>query len=85
MFLGQLEGRVSLNSLSLLNGKGFKWAVKPYLGLGTSPELTDPSVGFLKPVFSSPSTFEVGEGSLAGEGGSAQAPLMAVPGSGVTA
>ena len=66
--------------------KGFKRAVvKPYMGLGTSPELTDPSVGFLKPVFSSPSTFEVGEGSLAGEGGSAQAPLMAVPGSGVTA
>ena len=66
--------------------KGFKRAVvKPYLGLGTSPELTDPSVGFLKPVFSGPSTIEVGEGSLAGEGGSTQASLMAVPGSGVTA
>ena len=81
-------GRVSITELSKSLKwvpKGFKRAVKPYLGLGTSPELTDPSVGFLKPVFSSPSTFEVGEGSLAGEGGSAQAPLMAVPGSGVTA
>ena len=66
--------------------KGFKRAVvKPYMGLGTSPELTNPSVGFLKPVFSGPSTFEVGEGSLAGEGGSAQAPLIVVPESGVTA
>ena len=66
--------------------KGFKRAVvKPYLGLGISPELTDPSVGFLKPVFSGPSTIEVGEGSLAGEGGSTQASLMAVPRSGVTA
>ena len=55
------------------------------MGLGTSPELTDPSVGLLKLVFSSPSTFEVGEGSLASEGGSAQAPLMVVPESGVTA
>ena len=27
--------------------KGFKQAVKPFLGLGTSPELTDPSVCFL--------------------------------------
>ena len=65
--------------------KGFKRAVKPFVGLGSSPELTDPSVGFLKPIFSGPSTFEVGEGSLAGVGGSAQASLMAVPGSGDTA
>ena len=55
------------------------------MGLGTSPELTDPSVGLLKLVFSSPSTVEVGKGSLAGEGGSAQAPLMVVPESRVTA
>ena len=51
--------------------KGFKRAVKPFVGLGTSPYSTDPSVGLLKHVFSSPSTFELGEGSLAGVGGSA--------------
>ena len=66
--------------------KGIKRAVgKPYMGLGTSPELTDPSVGLLNPVFSGPSTFEVGEGSLAGEGGSAQATLMVELEFGVTA
>ena len=73
--VSQAVGRESVtdvsNSLKWVP-KGFKWAVvKPYLGLGTSPELTDPGVGFLKPVFSGPSTFEVGEGSLAGGGGSA--------------
>ena len=47
--------------------------------------LTDSSVGLLNPVFSGPSMFEVGEGSLAGEGGLAQAPLMVELESGVTA
>ena len=65
--------------------KGFRRAVKPFVGLGTSPDSTDPSVGLLKPVFSGPSTFEVGEGSLAGVGGSAQASMMAGPESGDTA
>ena len=49
--------------------KGSKQAVKPFVGLGTSPDLIDPNVGLLKPIFSSPSTFEVGEGSMAGVGG----------------
>ena len=38
--------------------------------------LSDSSMGLFNPVFSGPSMFEVGEGSLAGEGGSAQASLM---------
>ena len=65
--------------------KGLKRAVKPFVGLGTSPDSIDPSVGLLKSVFSSPSTFEVGEGSLAGVGGPAQASMMVGPGSGDTA
>ena len=55
------------------------------MGLGTSPDLIDPSVGLLKPVFSGPSIFEVGEGSMAGVGGLAQASMMVGPGSGDTA
>ena len=55
------------------------------MGLETSPVLTDSSVGLLNPVFSGPSMFEVGEGSLAGEGGSAQAPLIVELESGVSA
>ena len=55
------------------------------MGLGTSPDLIDPSVGLLKPIFSGPSTFEVGEGSMAGVGGLAQASLMVGLGSGDTA
>ena len=55
--------------------KALKWVpwgtkqavVKPNMGLGTSPVLTDTSVGH----YSSPSLFEVGESSLAGEGASA--------------
>ena len=65
--------------------KGLKRAIKPFVGLGTSPDLIDPSVGLFKPVFSDPSTFEVGEGSMAGVGGPAQASMMVGPGSGVTA
>ena len=59
--------------------KGIKQAaVKPNLGLGTSPVMSDPSMGPFNPVFSGPSMFEVGEGSWAGEGGSAQASLLFV-------
>ena len=47
--------------------------------------LTDSSVGLLNPVFSGPSMFEVGEGSLAGERALAQAPLMVELKSGITA
>ena len=73
--------------------KGLKWVpkgikqaiVKPNLGLGTSPVLSDSSMGLFNPVFSGPSMFEVGEGSLAGEGGSAQASLMIEHKSGVSA
>ena len=54
------------------------------MGLGTSPVLIDQNVGLLKPIFSGPSTFEVGEGSLAGVGGPAQASLLVVSGSGDT-
>ena len=54
------------------------------MGLGTSPDLIDQSVGLLKPIFSGPSTFEVGEGSMAGVGGPAQASLMVASGSGAT-
>ena len=54
------------------------------MGLGTSPVLIDQSVGLLKPIFSGPSTFEVGEGSMAGVGGPAQASLLVASGSGVT-
>ena len=46
--------------------------------------LTDLSAGLLNPVFSGPGMFEVGEGSLAGEGGLAEAPLMVELESGVT-
>ena len=66
--------------------KGIKQVVvKPNMGLGTSPVLTDSSVCLLNPVYSGPSMFEVGEGSLAGEGGSAQAPLIVELESGVSA
>ena len=66
--------------------KGIKQAiVKLNMGLGTSPVLTDLSAGLLNPVFSGPSMFEVGEGSLAGEGGLAEARLMVELESGVTA
>ena len=59
--------------------KGIKQAaVKPNLGLGTSPVMSDPSMGPFNPVFSGPSMFEVGEGSLAGEGDSAQASVTFV-------
>ena len=59
--------------------KALKWVsrgtkqaiVKPTMGLGTSPVLTDTSVGHLNSVYSGPSLFEVGESSLAGEGESA--------------
>ena len=54
------------------------------MGLGTSPDLIDQSVGLLKPIFSGPSTFEVGEGSMAGVGGPAQASLLVASGSGAT-
>ena len=61
--------------------KALKWVprgtkqavVKPNMGLGTSPVLTDTSVGH----YSGPSLFKVGESSLAGEGESAQVPLTA--------
>ena len=49
--------------------------VKPVIGLGTRPVLTDTGVGHFDSVFSGPSTFEVGESSLAEEGISAQAQL----------
>ena len=62
--------------------KGSKRAVKPFVGLGTSPVLIDQNEGLPKPIFSGPSTFEVGEGSLAGVGGPAQASLLVVSGSG---
>ena len=61
-----------------------KRAVKPFVGLGTSPVLIDQNEGLPKPIFSGPSTFEVGEGSLAGVGGPAQASLLVVSGSGDT-
>ena len=64
--------------------KGSKRAVKPFVGLGTSPLPIDQNVGLLKPIFSRPSTFEVGEGSLAGVEGPAQASLLVVAGSGDT-
>ena len=59
--------------------KALKWVprgtkqvvVKPTMGLGTSPMLTDTSVGHLNPVYLGLSLFEVGESSLAGEGESA--------------
>ena len=52
--------------------RGTKQAVvKPNMGPGTSPMLTDTSVGLLNPVYSGLSLFEVGESSLAGEGASA--------------
>ena len=54
------------------------------MGLGTSPVLIDQNVGLPKSIFSSPSTFEVGEGSLAGVGGPAQDSLLVVSGSGDT-
>ncbi|XP_030943370.1 uncharacterized protein LOC115968197 isoform X2 [Quercus lobata] len=67
----------------------FKWVprrtkqavVKPFMGLGTSPELTDTSVGH----FSGPRLFEVGESSWAGEGAVAQVPLEADIETGVSA
>ena len=46
--------------------------------------LFDSSMGLFNPVFSGPSLFEVGEGSLASEGGLAEAPLMVELESGVT-
>ena len=49
--------------------------VKPVMGLGTGPVLTDTGVGHFNSVFSGPSLFEVGESALAGEGKSAQAQL----------
>ena len=49
--------------------------VKPVMGLRTGPVLTDTGVGHFNSVFSGPSTFEVGESSLAGEGISAQTQL----------
>ena len=57
--------------------KDLKWvpkginqdAIKPNLGLGTSPVMSDPFTCPFYPVLSGPSLFEVGEGSLAGEGG----------------
>ena len=63
--------------------KALKWVpkgikqdvVKPNMGLGTSPVLTNTSVGLLNPIYSGPSLFEVGESSLAGEGGSTQISL----------
>ena len=66
--------------------KALKWVprgtkqavVKPVMGLGTSPVLTDTGVGHFNSVFSGPSLFEVGESSLAGEGKSAQASLTVV-------
>ena len=59
--------------------KALKWIpwgtkqaiVKPTMGLGTSPVLTDTSVGHFVSAYSGPSLFEVGESSLAGEGKSA--------------
>ena len=71
------ESRVA----DIVTSKAFKWVprstkqavVKPFMGLGTSPELTDTSVGH----FSGPRLFEVGESSWAGEGALAQVPLEA--------
>ena len=73
--------------------KALKWVpkgikqdvVKPNMGLGTSPVLTNTSVGLLNPVYSSPSLFEVGESSLAGEGGSTQISLTVELETGVSA
>ena len=45
--------------------------VKPTMGLGTSPVLTDTSVGHFVSAYLGPSLFEVGESSLAREGKSA--------------
>ena len=78
------ERATDLSKSLLWVPKGSKRAVKPYVGLGTSPVLIDQSVGLLKPIFSGPSTFEVGEGSMAGVGGPAQASLLVASGSGVT-
>ena len=47
--------------------------------------MSDSSMGLFNLVFSGPSMFEVGEGSLAGEGGSAQASLMIEHKSGASA
>ena len=47
--------------------------------------MSDPSMGPFNPVFSGLSMFEVGEGSLAGERGSAQASLLLVHKSGASA
>ena len=79
------ERATDLSKSLLWVPKGSKRAVKPFVGLGTSPDLTDQSVGLLKPIFSGPSTFEVGEGSMAGVGGPAQASLKVASGSGATA
>ena len=59
--------------------KTLKWAprgtiqagIKPAMGLGTSPMLTEAGVGLFHSIFSGPSLFEVGESSLSGEGTSA--------------
>ena len=59
--------------------KALKWVprgtkqavVKPVMGLGTSPVLTDTSVGHFVSAYLGPSLFEVGESSLAREGKSA--------------
>ena len=78
------ERATDLSKSLLWVPKGSKRAVKPSVGLGTSPVLIDQSVGLLKPIFSGPSTFEVGEGSMAGVGGLAQASLLVASGSGAT-
>ena len=80
---GRNDSRVAAWDCVSASSKSLKWvpkgvkqdAIKPGLGLGTSPMMTDPLKCPFFPVSSGPSLLEVGGGSLAGKGGSAQAPV----------
>ena len=48
------ERATDLSKSLLWIPKGSKRAVKPFVGLGTSPDLIDTSVGLLKSIFSGP-------------------------------
>ena len=69
--------------VSLLHQNPLKWvpkgvkqdAIKPGLGLGTSPVMTDPLKCPFFPVLSGPSFLEVNEGSFTSKGSSTQAPV----------
>ena len=78
------ESAPDLSKSLLWVPKGSKRAAKPLVGLGSSPALNVQNLGPSKSIFSGPSIFEVGEGSLAGVGGPAQSSFLGVDGSGDT-